>query len=202
MFIMGSNFPRERHAIIILFALCSEFYMLISKALIGKAEVCIQHLRKRNLKVSFAESCTGGLLSFVFSCVPGVSDVLFSSVVVYKTHSKCVVLEVPQREIEKYGVVSEQVAGMMAEGALRALGHHADIVLSVTGTAGHAVHGTEPVPPDPETGTVYMGLARRNSRVKVRRYDLGCITRFEVQEAAVEKAIDFIEMAIFPDGAS
>ncbi|ACM49779.1 CinA family protein [Anaplasma marginale] len=170
--------------------------MLIPEALIAEAAVCIQRLQRQSLKVSFAESCTGGLLAFVFSCVPGVSSVLFSSVVTYATRSKHFLLGVPQQEIDKYGVVSEEIAGMMAENVLKTL-EDVDIAVSITGIAGATAHFTNQAPAatEPETGVVHIGLAKRGSKVQTFRYDWNHLSRFEVQKAVVQKAIGLLTLA-------
>ena len=170
--------------------------MLIPEALITEAAACIQCLQQQGLKVSFAESCTGGLLAFVFSCVPGVSNVLFSSVVTYATRSKHSILGIPQSEIDKYGVVSEEIAGMMAENALKTL-EGVDIAVSTTGIAGATTHFTNQAhtATDPGTGVAHIGLAKRGSKAQTFRHDWGLLTRFEVQKAVVRKAIGLLTLA-------
>ncbi|KAF2282164.1 hypothetical protein GH714_042988 [Hevea brasiliensis] len=145
---------------------------------------------------SYNNSILGGLLAFVFSCVPGVSNVLFSSVVTYAIRSKHSILGVPQQEIDKYGVVSEEIAGMMAENVLKTL-EDVDIAVSITGIAGATAHFTSQAPAvmDPETGVVHIGLAKRGSKAQTFRHDWEHLTRFEVQKAVVQKAIGLLALA-------
>jgi nicotinamide-nucleotide amidase len=109
-------------------------------------------LRSANLKLSVAESCTGGLVSQRLTDVPGSSSYIGLNVVTYSNEAKIDILHVSKETLEEEGAVSAKCAEEMARGAL-ALGH-ADIALSITGVAGPD-GGTEEKP----VGTVYLGLA-------------------------------------------
>lgn len=91
-------------------------------------------LLQRQWTLGFAESCTGGLLSYQAVQMPGVSEVYKGSIVSYGTSVKEKLLGVPSKTIEADGVVSASVAKLMAEGAKKALA--CTIALSVTGLAG------------------------------------------------------------------
>ena len=106
--------------------------------------------QKRTIAV--AESCTGGLIAFRLTNVPGSSAFFERGAVTYSNRSKTEMLGVPKEEIENYGAVSEQTAKLMAEGIRQQSG--TDLGLATTGIAG-PTGGT----PEKPVGTVYMGLA-------------------------------------------
>lgn len=116
-------------------------------------EVVVRILREKGLKITSAESCTGGLFPASITDVAGASEVLSSAYITYSNESKIKELGVPAELIEKYGAVSPQVAEAMAEGALKRAG--ADIAVSVTGYAGPEAD------PGHEAGEAYIGYAAR-----------------------------------------
>ena len=118
----------------------------------GLEAVCFQLLKERNLTLSTAESCTGGLIAKRLTDVSGASQVFRGGVVSYTNEVKHGVLGVPQALLDQYGAVSEPVARAMAEGARQALG--CDLALASTGVAG----------PDRddrgnEVGTMFVAIA-------------------------------------------
>ncbi len=135
------------------------------------AEV-LERARNTGATLGTAESCTGGLVAATLTAIPGSSEVVRGGVVSYWAEVKRDVLGVPEDVIETFGVVSEQCARAMAEGAARVLG--CDYTVSTTGIAGPG--GAEPGKP---VGTVCFGLhtpqgdrtlttSRRSSRDEVR----------------------------------
>ena len=111
----------------------------------------VELLKQKKLTISTAESCTGGLLSEMITSVSGASEVFELGICTYSERIKHEFLGVPMEEIEKYGVVSEQVALSMVKGLKKRSG--ADICVSVTGIAGPS-GGT----PEQPVGTVYIGF--------------------------------------------
>ena len=111
----------------------------------------VELLKQRNLTISTAESCTGGLLSEMITSVSGASEVFELGICTYSERIKHEFLGVPMEEIEKYSVVSEQVALSMVRGLKKR--SDADICVSVTGIAGPS-GGT----PEQPVGTVYIGF--------------------------------------------
>ncbi|MBN2160046.1 MAG: CinA family nicotinamide mononucleotide deamidase-related protein [Spirochaetes bacterium] len=109
-------------------------------------------LRSRRMTVSFAESCTGGMISKRLTDVPGSSDVFVGGVVAYSNRVKVSHLNVSEESLSMAGAVSEEVASEMAAGIRTALG--SDIGVSTTGIAGPG-GGTDEKP----VGTVWFGLA-------------------------------------------
>lgn len=107
-------------------------------------------LRERGMHLAVAESLTGGMLAARIVGVPGASEVLVAGYVAYTPAAKVRDLGVPQAVIDAHGLVSEETARAMAEGALRRT--RADVALSTTGEAG-------PLPAEADVGRVCIGLA-------------------------------------------
>ena len=119
---------------------------------LDKAAADVVELLKNNgLTISVAESCTGGLLSERITSVSGASEVYELGVCTYSERIKSEFLGVPAETIDKYGVVSDEVAMAMVRGLKQCSG--ADVCVSVTGIAGPS-GGTEDMP----VGTVYIGF--------------------------------------------
>lgn len=106
----------------------------------------------KRIKVAAAESCTGGMLSFMLMCEPGSSAYFERGVVTYSDESKRDMLDVPSATLESFGAVSRQTAEAMAQGVRLRAG--VDLGISTTGIAGPdgERHG-KPV------GLVYVGLS-------------------------------------------
>ena len=126
-------------------------------------EKAVNLLKFKNLTVTFAESCTGGLLCKSVTDVPGASAVLHGGVVTYSNEIKINVTGVSPETIDKYTEVSYRCAEEMAAGAARLFG--ADIGISATGYAGPG-GGTD----DNPVGTVYVGVYARGKRFSFRLY--------------------------------
>jgi len=138
--------------------LCERFRgRLLAEGAEGRVAVLLgRELLARQVQVTVAESCTGGLVAGELTSVPGISAVLKESFVVYSNEAKTRRLGVPEALLAEHGAVSAPVAEAMARGALRAAG--ADLALGVTGVAGPAGGSAEkPV------GLVWFGLARRDA---------------------------------------
>ena len=110
-------------------------------------------LRKTNQVLVTAESCTAGLIAASLARVPGMSTVLAGGFVVYQVESKVAWLNVSSAIIEQQGVVSSEVAQLMADAALRNTAH-ATIAISITGHLG-------PDAPDDLDGIAWLGFAQR-----------------------------------------
>lgn len=94
----------------------------------------VKLLKKYHLKISLAESCTGGYAAKRITDISGASEVFDCAVVSYSNEIKHKVLGVSKEDLEKYGAVSESVARQMAEGIRRLSG--ADFGIGITGIAG------------------------------------------------------------------
>ena len=110
-------------------------------------------LAQKGLKVVFAESCTGGLVSAVLAGVPGISEWLCGSAVTYREATKVAWLEVDAAQIEQHTAVCSEVARQMAVGVLKKTGE-ADFALSVTGHLG-------PGAPEGMDGVIFVAIAIR-----------------------------------------
>ncbi len=148
-----------------------------------KFDLVKKKLIDKKMTVSFAESCTGGLLSALFVAESGVSSVYQGSIVAYSNDVKMSTLNVPESEIIKYGAVSEVVALSMAKGAQYCL--KSDWGVSITGIAG-PTGGTDQKP----IGTVCFGLVGPGFEKSIMQVFEGC--RSEVQRASVNFAIDWL----------
>ncbi|MBX3460185.1 MAG: CinA family nicotinamide mononucleotide deamidase-related protein [Planctomycetes bacterium] len=115
-------------------------------------QATIDALRNAGLKAACAESCTGGLIAHMLTNVPGSSDVLLESAVVYSNEAKQRRLGVKPETLAAHGAVSGQVAAEMARGALAAGG--AGVAVATTGVAGPG-GGSENKP----VGTVWLAAA-------------------------------------------
>lgn len=101
----------------------------------GKVEIILgEILKSKNLKISTAESCTGGMIASMLTSVSGSSAYYFGTIVSYDTSVKINVLNVDEKVIEEFTVVSEQVAEQMAKGVKNVL--NTNIAISTTGVAG------------------------------------------------------------------
>ena len=118
-------------------------------------EQLVKELLSKGLKISTAESCTGGLLSEMITRVSGASEVFECGVCSYSNEIKIKVLDVKTETIDKFTEVSIPCAEEMAQGVQRISG--ADIGISTTGIAG-PTGGTKENP----VGTVYMGFATKD----------------------------------------
>ena len=126
-------------------------------------EKAVAALAAKGLRVTFAESCTGGLLAKSITDVPGASAVFPDSAVTYSNGVKIKAVGVRPETIEKYTEVSRQTAKEMAAGAAEFFG--ADIAVSATGYAGPG-GGTEENP----VCTVYVGVYVRGRVSSYRLY--------------------------------
>mgnify|MGYP005884464583 CR=1 FL=1 len=151
----------------------------------GLEAVCFQLLKERNLTLSTAESCTGGMIAQRLTSVSGASEVFGYGFVTYWEQAKAKLVGVDPAVIAQYNVVSAPVAAQMALGAAKAAG--ADIAVSVTGLAGPG--GGDAVRP---VGTVYLGAARGDKayvkKLFVSRPDRALI-RARAAQTALELAL-------------
>jgi nicotinamide-nucleotide amidase len=115
------------------------------------AGVLGRELRKRNLTLAIAESCTGGLVGHMITREPGASDFLLVDAVTYANSAKTRFLGIDDEVIRGHGAVSSEVAAAMSEGVRRMSG--ADVGLALTGVAG-PTGGTAEKP----VGTVYIAV--------------------------------------------
>ena len=156
----------------------------MEEALLKKEEApesrLVKLLLEKDLQITCAESCTGGMIASLLVNVPGVSEVLMESYVTYSNEAKHRLLGVEQEALSEYGAVSQQVAFQMAEGAARAAG--ADAAIAVTGIAGPG-GGTAQKP----VGLVYIGTYLCGNIRVTENHFLG--ERYEIRKQAAEAAL-------------
>jgi len=148
----------------------------------------VKLLKNKKKKISFAESCTGGMLSNSITSVSGSSKVFNLGLVTYSNQSKINVLKIPRKIIRKYGAVSEQVCKIMVKN-INTMGN-SNISISVTGIAGPN-GGTRKKP----VGLVYVGLKKGNL-INIKKYLFKNKGRSYIQKAAVNKCLGLILSAL------
>lgn len=150
-------------------------------------EEVVALLLERGWTITFAESCTGGLLSGRLVNVSGASSVLKISLVTYAEEAKQKLLGVKAETLKEYGVVSAQTASEMAQGALQYA--EADVAVSVTGIAGPGGGSAEkPV------GLVYMACNVKGNITVERHVFSG--DRKAVRESSVQAALELAKRCI------
>ena len=140
-------------------------------------------LRERGLKISLAESCTGGLVASRITDLPGSSAYFWGSIVAYANEAKAALLQVSWDTLNARGAVSRETVLEMARGARKVLG--TDICLSVSGIAGPD-GGTA----DKPVGTTWIGLVAADGEW-TRQY-LFPGDRLENKSAAADSAFQFL----------
>lgn len=144
-------------------------------------------LTQQNKTIATAESCTGGKIAQVLTSVSGASYYFRGSVVSYATDTKVSVLGVSEETINKYTVVSAQVAKEMALGIQKLM--KTDYAIATTGNAGPSKGDA-----DAEVGTVFLALATP-SEVIVEEFNFGQ-PREKVIDRAVNKAFEMLQKEI------
>ena len=144
----------------------------------------VSKLKKKRLKISFAESCTGGLLSSNITSVKGSSKIFNLGLVVYSVKSKINILKVPAKKIKKYGSVSKQVCLAMLENVSK-IGK-TNMAVSITGIAG-PLGGSEKKP----IGLVFIGV-KKFKKIKIKKYLFKNKGRSYIQKATVDKSLKLI----------
>ena len=144
----------------------------------------IRILTKKKLKISFAESCTGGLLSSKITSVNGASKVFNLGLVTYSNQAKIKVLKVNKKIISKYGAVSHECCSAMVKNLSKI--SKANINVSITGIAGPS-GGTKQKP----VGLVYIGIKKGN-KIQINKCVFKNKKRSSIQKATVKKALSLI----------
>jgi nicotinamide-nucleotide amidase len=148
----------------------------------------LERARKAGLRITCAESCTGGMVAVALTDIAGSSDVFERGFVTYSNAAKVELLGVSPQTLTDHGAVSEEVAREMATGALA---HSpADLAVSITGIAGPG--GSEFKP----EGRVCFGLARRGQPVRVETVEFGALGRAGVRQAATQHALGLLARAL------
>jgi len=144
----------------------------------------VRLLTKKRLKISFAESCTGGLLSSSITSITGSSKIFTIGLVTYSNQSKISILKVPKNIIRKHGAVSYETCLSMVKNLNKI--SKTNISVSITGVAGPK-GGTKLKP----VGLVYIGIKKGNKTL-VKKYLFKNKKRISIQRAAINKALNLI----------
>ena len=144
----------------------------------------VKLLTKKRLKISFAESSTGGLLSSSITSISGSSKVFTIGLVTYSNPSKISILKVPKNIIKKHGAVSYETCLSMVKNLSKI--SKTNLSLSITGIAGPK-GGTKKKP----LGLVFIGIKKYNKTL-VKKHLFKNKKRTSIQKAAVIKALNLI----------
>ena len=149
-----------------------------------KTKAVIKLLKKKKLRISFAESCTGGLLSSSIASISGSSNVFDMGLVTYSNKAKNKILKISNQIIKKYGSVSEQCCLAMVDNLSKL--SKSQICVSITGIAGPN-GGTKQKP----IGLVFIGI-KKNKKIKINKYKFKYKKRTSIQNISVQKALSLI----------
>jgi PncC family amidohydrolase len=143
-------------------------------------------LKKNKIKVAVAESCTGGLISYNLTKIPGASKYFMMGIVSYSNISKRDLLKVRQKTLTKYGAVSVEICKEMCNNLLKI--SKTNIAISVTGIAGPD-GGTKKKP----IGLVYVGICSKN-KFEIKKFNFGKkLSRINIQNLTLKKTIKLID---------
>ena len=144
----------------------------------------VKLLTSKGLTVSFAESCTGGLLSSSITSISGSSKVFNMGLVTYSNNAKVKLLKVPKKTINKYGAVSYETCLSMVKNLSKI--SKSNISISITGVAGPN-GGTKEKP----IGLVYIGL-KKGRKTIIKKNLFNSKKRILIQKATVKQALKLI----------
>ena len=144
----------------------------------------IKLLTKKKLKISFAESCTGGLLASSITSISGASKVFNLGLVTYSNQAKIKILKVNKNIIKKYGAVSYECCYAMVNNLSKI--SKANINISITGIAGPK-GGTKQKP----VGLVYIGV-KKGDKTQINKCLFKSKKRSLIQKATVKKALNLV----------
>ena len=152
------------------------------------ANKVVEKLIKKKLKVSFAESCTGGLLSSSITSISGSSKIFNLGLVTYSNKAKIDILKVPKKIINKYGAVSKECCLSMVKNLSKI--SKANISVSITGIAGPN-GGTKLKP----VGLVYIGV-KKGKKIITKKNLFKNKDRISIQKVTVSTALNIIDNII------
>ena len=148
----------------------------------------VKTLIKKKMTISFAESCTGGLLASVITAESGSSKTFKFGIVTYSNEAKIKLLKVPKETINKYGAVSSETCRSMVSNLNRI--SKTNIAISITGIAGPN-GGTKKKP----VGLVYIGL-KKGKKTIIKKNLFKMKNRNLIQKSTVKVALGMINSSI------
>ena len=152
------------------------------------AKKILRRLSKKKLKISFVESCTGGMLSSTITSLSGSSKVFHLGLITYSNKAKIGILKVPKNIIKKYGAVSKECCLSMVKNLSKI--SNANISVSITGIAGPN-GGTKLKP----VGLVYIGIKKGN-KITIKENLFKNKKRIAIQKATVRASLKTIDKII------
>ena len=141
-------------------------------------------LKRKNLTISFAESCTGGLLSSSITSVSGSSKIFSMGLITYSNQSKIAILKISKNIIQKYGSVSVQCCSSMVNNLSKI--SKSKVCISITGIAGPR-GGTRQKP----VGLVYIGI-KIGKKVVINKCNFKNKGRIYIQKQTVKKSLNLL----------
>ena len=141
-------------------------------------------LIKKEITISVAESCTGGLLSYNFTKFANSSKYFQMGLTTYSNQAKIKILKVNKNIIKKYGAVSHECCSAMVNNLSKISKAHINV--SITGVAGPN-GGTKQKP----VGLVYIGI-KKGQKIQINKFLFNSKKRSSIQKATVRKALDLI----------
>ena len=148
----------------------------------------INQIIKKKIKVSVAESCTGGLLASAITSINGASKIFNLGLITYSNQAKIKILKVNKKIIERYGAVSHECCHAMVNNLSKI--SKAKINVSITGVAGPR-GGTKKKP----VGLVYIWVKKGN-KIDINKFLFKSKKRSIIQKATVKKALNLVLRAI------
>ena len=143
-------------------------------------------LRKKKIKISVAESCSGGLISYNLTKLPGSSKYFIMGVICYSNDSKIKFLKVKKETLLKYGAVSVETCKQMCNNLLKI--SKSSIAISITGIAGpHGGSIQKPI------GLVYIGIASEK-KIEIKKFLYSKkLSRINIQQETLKSTIKLIK---------
>ena len=148
----------------------------------------INKLKKKKLKISFAESCSGGMLAEAITSIGGASKIFDLGLITYSNKAKINILKVNKKIIQKYGAVSPECCEAMVKNLSKI--SKADVNVSITGIAGPK-GGTKTKP----VGLVYIGVKKSNKLI-ITKNIFKQKKRNDIQKATVKRALYLVNSLI------
>ena len=147
-------------------------------------KLLIKLLIRKKIKVSFAESCTGGLLASAITSISGASKIFNLGLITYSNQAKIKILKVNEKIIKKHGAVSHECCYAMVNNLSKI--SKANINVSITGIAGPK-GGTKKKP----VGLVYIGV-KKGGKIEINKFLFKSKKRSSIQKATVKKALNLL----------
>ncbi|MFW9987726.1 MAG: CinA family protein [Candidatus Odinarchaeota archaeon] len=152
--------------------------------ILQRIEKLFRLLSEKKLKISVAESCTGGFISHMFTNISGSSKVFERAIVCYSNQAKIDLLNVDPRIIEKYGAVSEQVVNLLTYNIR--IQSNVDIGIGISGIAG-PTGGT----PEKPVGLVFIGFSTEKDKI-VKKF-IFKTNRLKFKKKVLDEVINILE---------